>query len=70
MPYAEDGRKVVVHLTNDGKEMMGKIFPIYHKIEDFAVSNLSKREFKVTRDELRNILHTMEEVSKLHGDTE
>lgn len=70
VPYAEDGRKVVVHLTNDGREMMEKIFPIYHKIEDFAVSNLSKREFKATRDGLRNILHTMEEVSKLHGDTE
>ena len=70
VPYAEDGRKVFVHLTNDSKEMIEKIFPIYHKIDDFTASNLSKREFKATRDRLRNILHTMEEVSKLNGDTE
>jgi len=24
-PYAEDGRKVVVHLTNDGREMMEEV---------------------------------------------
>jgi|ETNmetMinimDraft_8_1059916.scaffolds.fasta_scaffold07070_1 DNA-binding MarR family transcriptional regulator len=69
IPYSEDGRKIVVHLTNEGRKMMEEIFPSYHKIEDLAVFNLSKKELKATKDGLRNILHTMEELEKIDGKT-
>jgi len=40
---------------------MEKVFSKYHKIEDFAVSELTSDEFETTIDSLRTMLHTMEE---------
>jgi len=60
-PHPSDARRVVVHITKTGEELMEKVFSKYHKIEDVAVSDLTSDEFETTIDSLRTMLHTMEE---------
>ena len=61
LAHTNAARRVVVHINNPGEELMEKVFSKYHKIEDFAVSELTSDEFETTIDSLRTMLHTMEE---------
>jgi DNA-binding MarR family transcriptional regulator len=61
LAHPNDARRVVVHINKPGEELMEKVFSKYHKIEDFAVSELTSDEFETTIDSLRTMLHTMEE---------
>ena len=60
IPHSSDARRVVVHITKAGEELMEKIFPKFHEIEDMAVSDLTSDEFEATIDSLRTMLSTME----------
>ena len=64
VPHSKDARRVVVHITKTGENLMEKVFPKFHEIEDDAVSNLTSEEFETTIDSLRTMLHTMEELNK------
>ena len=64
IPHYKDARRVVVHITKTGENLMEKVFPKFHEIEDDAVSNLTSEEFETTIDSLRTMLHTMEELNK------
>jgi DNA-binding MarR family transcriptional regulator len=59
--HSNDARRVVVHITNAGEDLMEKIFPKFHEIEDMAVSELTDDEFETTIDSLRTMFSTMEE---------
>ena len=61
LAHPNDARRVVVHITKAGEELMEKVFLKYHKIEDVAVSDLTSDEFETTIYSLRTMLHTMEE---------
>ena len=61
LAHPNDARRVVVHISKAGEELMEKVFSKYHKIEDVAVSDLTSDEFETTIDSLRTMLHTMEE---------
>ena len=60
VPHSEDARRVVVHITPAGEELMEKLFPKFHEIEDLAVSELTDEEFETTIDSFRTMLNTME----------
>jgi len=60
MPHSSDARRVIVHISKAGEDLMEKIFPKFHKIEDMAVSDLTSDEFEATIDSLRTMLSTME----------
>jgi DNA-binding MarR family transcriptional regulator len=64
LPHSSDARRVVVHITNTGEDLMEKIFPKFHEIEDMAASDLTSDEFETTIDSLRTMLHTMEQFTK------
>ena len=64
MAHPSDARRVIVHISKAGEDLMEKIFPKFHKIEDMAVSDLTSDEFETTIDSLRTMLHTMEKFSK------
>ena len=61
LDHPNDARRVVVHIKKPCEELMEKVFSKYHKIEDFAVSELTSDEFETTIVSLRTMLHTMEE---------
>ena len=60
VPHSDDARRVVVHITPAGEELMEKLFPKFHEIEDLAVSELTDEEFETTIDSFRTMLNTME----------
>ena len=64
VPHSKDARRVVVHITKTGEDLMGEVFPKFREIEDNAVSNLTSDEFETSIDSLRTMLHTMEELNK------
>ena len=59
--HSNDARRVIVHITNAGEDLMEKIFPKFHEIEDMAVSDLTGDEFETTIDSLRIMFSTMDE---------
>ena len=61
LAHPNDTRRVVVHITKAGEDLMEEVFPKFHEIEDIAVSDLTSDEFETTIDSLRTMLHTMEE---------
>ena len=64
IPHSSDARRVIVHISKAGEDLMKKIFPKFHKIEEMAVSDLTSDEFETTIDSLRTMLHTMEKFTK------
>lgn len=64
VPHSKDARRVVVHITKTGEDLMGEVFPKFREIEDNAVSNLTSDEFETSIDSLRTMLHTMEELNQ------
>jgi len=62
IPHSSDARRVVVHITKAGEELMEKIFPKFHEIEDIAISGLTDKEFETTIDSFRTMLNTMEDI--------
>jgi len=61
LSHPSDARRVVVHISSTGEELMEKVFSKYHEIEDVAVSDLTDDEFETTIDSLGTMLQTMEE---------
>jgi DNA-binding MarR family transcriptional regulator len=62
IPHSSDARRVVVHITKAGEELMEKIFPKFHEIGDIAISGLTDKEFETTIDSFRTMLNTMEDI--------
>ena len=62
LPHSSDARRIVVHITDAGEDLMEKIFPKFHEIEDIAVSGLTDKEFETTIDSFRTMLNTMEDI--------
>ena len=58
-PHPEDKRRVVASATPEGQALMQKIYPLFHTIEDEAVSALSEQDLDSTKDMLRVILATV-----------
>lgn len=58
-PHAGDKRRVIASATGEGQALMQKIYPMFHKIEDDAVSALSDQDLDATKDMLRVILATV-----------
>ena len=63
-PHSDDGRRVVVHITQAGENLMEEVFPKFHEIENLAVSELTGDDFETTKDSLRTMLRTMEKLTK------
>ena len=63
-PHSDDGRRVVVHITKAGENLMEEVFPKFHEIENMAVSELTSDDFETTKDSLRTMLSTMEKLTK------
>ena len=63
-PHSDDGRRVVVHITQAGENLMEEVFPKFHEIENLAVSELTGDDFETTKDSLRTMLGTMEKLTK------
>ena len=61
LSHPSDARRVVVHISSTGEELMEKVFSKYHEIEDVAASDLTDDEFETTIDSLGTMLQTMEE---------
>jgi DNA-binding MarR family transcriptional regulator len=59
-PHVSDGRRVVVEATAKGRELMQEIYPLFHELENQAVSQLSEADLDMTKDALRIILATVD----------
>jgi len=57
--HPDDKRRVVASVTAEGQALMQKIYPMFHQIEDDAVSALSEQDLDATKDMLRMILATV-----------
>ena len=58
-PHPEDKRRVIASATPAGQALMQEIYPLFHQIEDDAVSKLSESDLDMTKDMLRVILATV-----------
>jgi len=59
-PHPSDGRRVVVEVTTKGRDLMQEIYPLFHQLENEAVSQLGEADLDATKDALRTILATVE----------
>ena len=59
-PHPSDGRRVVVEVTTKGRDLMQEIYPLFHQLENEAVSQLGEADLDATKDALRTILATVD----------
>jgi DNA-binding MarR family transcriptional regulator len=62
--HAEDGRLVLISLTDKGDELMQTLFPAFNEEEAFVTSRLSTSEAKTLAALLRKVVSQVEE----HGE--
>jgi DNA-binding MarR family transcriptional regulator len=51
---------VVVEMTTKGRDLMQEIYPLFHQLENEAVSRLGEADLDTAKDALRIILATVE----------
>ena len=51
----KDGRRMLIFLTKDGKNIKSKLLPKVAKINDIALNGISQAEFEIMRSVLRKV---------------
>jgi DNA-binding MarR family transcriptional regulator len=63
-PHPSDGRLVLLSLTDEGEELMRRLFPEFNDEEVFVAGKLSSEECRTMADGLRRVVLQVEE----HGE--
>jgi DNA-binding MarR family transcriptional regulator len=59
--HPTDGRLVLLRLTEDGEELMERLFPAFHAEEAFVTALLGSRECRTAAGSLRKVVQQIEE---------
>lgn len=65
--HPEDGRRVIVHLTDEGRERIEDLFPVFNQHEALFTSGLDEQERHELARLLRIVTATADEVHLVRG---
>lgn len=64
VPSPHDRRLVVLHLTEEGEELMSDLYPVFNQAETQLVAGLRRRDVENLTEALRHIVTTAEEFTE------